>query len=388
MNKLITQSLEEEDIRFLLDFPLELMNESEQKTVQWIQDFTIRFGEPPKIKRLCEEFELFGPRHSPDPMGDLYQRTLKRKRNQFTKNYLKSIEDDLRDGADPIPLIEKLYQTIQGRDGETLFYSTYDRSSFLRKAQSYSYEINALDKYTGGASQGDLIYVIGRLGTGKTTLTLWLVKKWLMKERRILYVSNENRADDVIAKIDAFVGGWNPLKKRTGEWTEAEKVTLRSVSYHAKGAKGEIIIPNRPITDVNKLHNLIQTYHPELVVVDGVYLMSEGGKSSGKSATWERVTDVSRNLKRIAVECAVPIVGVHQANREASGRRVEVEHAAYSDAVGQDADLILGVNSEEEENLVFVEAIKNRWGKKFGFFVKFFFEKMIVRVTDEKVVEV
>lgn len=387
MNKLITKSLEEADIRFLLDFPKEILEEHEQIKINWIQDFTIAYGKPPTLKRFQEEFELFLPVETEDPLGDVFQRALLKKRSSYARNYLMNVQDDLKRGEDPLPYIEKLYHTIRGKEGDTLFYSTYDRSSFLRKTQSFAYEIRTLDKYTGGVSQGDLIYVIGRLGTGKTTLTLFLVKKWLMKERRILYVSNENRADDVIAKIDAFVGSWNPLKKRTGGWTEDEKITLSSVSYLASKAKGEIIIPNHPVTEVSKLHNLIQVHRPEIVVIDGVYLMQEG-RVSGKTATWERVTDVSRSLKRIAVECAVPIIGVHQANREAAGRRVEVEHAAYSDAVGQDADLILGVNSEEEENLVYAEAIKNRWGKKFGFFVKFFFERMMVRVFDEKVVEV
>lgn len=382
MNSLITKSLEESELRWLLDFPKEIMKPVERLMVDWIQDFTVRYGEPPRITRFTGEFELFIPLFSEDPLGDIYQRTLKRKRNLYTRDFLMEMEESLKRGDDPLEGIARLHQTIQGKEGDTVFYSSFDRGAFLRRPQSYSYGIRPLDKHTGGASQGDLIYIIGRLGTGKTTLTMWMVKKWILRGHKLLLVSNENTPTDIIGKIDSMIGAWNPLKKRTGEWSDSEKNRLRAVGYLASKSPGEIIMPSHPINDPDVLHTLIQSYAPDIVVVDGVYLM--GGRDS--KSTWERVSDVSRKLKQIAIDCSVPIVGVSQANREAAGReRIGVVHAALSDSIGQDSDLLLAVNQMEEDGRVFVEAIKNRWGKSaFGFFIEFFWDRMAVRVYDEK----
>jgi hypothetical protein len=57
---------------------------------------------------------------------------------------------------------------------------------------------------------------------------------------------------------------------------------------------------------------------------------------------------------------------------------------AYADALAQDADLLLALNPEEDGS-IFVEAIKSRWGDGgFGFFIRFFFDTMSVKVMDAR----
>lgn len=377
MNSLITKALETKTIGPLLSFPKSLLSAFEVSLIDWISDFTIRFGEPPSLERLKEHTDLFLPIPSSDPLGDLYERELVRKRNLHTRDYLISMQEDLKKGVDPLPAIRKLYETINAGGDDVLMYRTHDRTEYLREKVTYPFGVNILDRHTGGATEGDLIYVIGRLASGKSTFALWLVNRWFLDGYRVLVVSNEMRADDVVAKLDAFIGGWNPLKKRTMEWSEGDKHRLATTSFIASKSDGEVIVPVRPALTTTKIQSFIHAYKPQIVLIDGVYLMNENDGNS----MWERVTDISRSLKRLAVSENVPIIGVHQSNRASVGKRVEIENAAYSDAIGQDADLVLGINKEDDGN-VFVEAIKNRWGGDFGFFVRFFFDTMTVTTYD------
>jgi archaellum biogenesis ATPase FlaH len=380
MNTLIVSSLATGDVGMLFGFPRTLMSEREIEIVDWIIDYTSKYRHPPDINRLMAVFDTFVPTTTTAPIGDTYDRTLQRKRNHYARTYLSNIQEDLKKGIDPLPLIEKLYKDISGGDAGVTFYTKFDRTTYNRTRTAFPYEIAEIDKYTGGISAGDLVYLVGRLGIGKSTFAGWIIGKWLQRERRILMISNENRADDVIAKVDSFMGGWNPLKKRTMGWSSEDLVRISTVSYIASQMKGEMIVPNRPIRDVNEVQGLIHTYQPDIVLIDGIYLMADKSTAS----TWEKLTDVSRSLKAMADGAGVPIIGLTQASRQAVDRRIEIGHIAYSDALAQDADLVLTINKEDDRDL-FVECIKNRWGSQnWGFFMRFFFETMTVRVFDPK----
>lgn len=341
-------------------------------------EYTSRYGKPPTLERLSERYETFVPVKTSDPLGDTYDQALRKRRNLYVREYMTKVQAELKAGADPLPMIEELHQTIRGGDANVTRYSTYDRTAHHRRATSYNYEISQIDKYTGGIANGDLVYLIGRLGTGKTTFALWCLSKWLMSGRKILMVSNENRADDVIAKIDSYIGGFNPIKKRTMEWTDDDLNRLSTVSFIASHMDGEVFIPNRPVQTVDEISSMINTYRPDIVMVDGVYLM----RGVAGDSHWEKITTVSRSLKQMAEADGVPVLGIHQANRQAIGRRIEVEHIAYADALAQDADLLLAINPEEDGS-IFVEAIKNRWGgENWGFFLRFFFDSMSVKIME------
>lgn len=380
MNALVTKALEIADVSLLFNFPRELVSEKENKVLDWIQGYTAKYGVPPTVERMTKEFDTFLRVRSTDPIGDIYDTTLQKKRNLYARKFLVEIQEELKGGADPLPFIAELHQKIRAGSGDVTRYTRYDRTAYYRRPTSIPYGISQVDKYTGGIAQGDLIYLIGRLGTGKTTFALWVLTKWLQNGKRVLMVSNENRADDVIAKIDSYIGGFNPIKKRTMEWSDEDLNRLKTVSFIASKLEGEVFVPNQPVQNVKEVQSLIYTYRPDIVMVDGIYLMAG---ASGDSH-WEKITGISRSLKQLAEGEGVPVLGIHQASRNAIGKRIDVEHVAYADALAQDADLMLAINPEEDGS-IFVEAIKNRWGgEHWGFFLKVYFETMTVKVMDAR----
>lgn len=378
MNELITCSLIEGNVSLLLQFPKVLLTKFETEVVEWIVGYLGKYRKPPTPERLREQFDMFVPIVSSDPLEDIYEQSLIKRRNIHAREFILGIQDRLKDGEDPLPHITTLYNQLKSGASNVTHYTTFDRTSYYRRPASYPYGIDQIDRFTGGISQGDLVYTVGRLGTGKTTFALWLVNRWLLNGRRVLMVSNENRAEDVIVKVDSFIGGFNPLKKRTTSWTGEDLDRLATVSFIASHLEGEMMVPNSPVKDTKELYGLIHTHNPDIVVIDGIYLM---GGVSGNS-NWEKITEVSRTLKQIADGEGVPILGIHQANRGAIGKHMEIENIAYADALAQDADLVLSVNAEDDDSL-FLECLKSRWGKSgWGFFLKIYFESMTVKILE------
>lgn len=98
------------------------------------------------------------------------------------------------------------------------------------------------------------------------------------------------------------------------------------------------------INGVSFLHSKIREFEPDLILVDGLYLMNDerGGK---KTVDWKAIAHISQDTKRTAREFKIPILATAQANRKADKdvRNADVSEIAYSDALGQDTDFSVRV---------------------------------------------
>jgi len=359
MNKLITMCLKEGEIGPILRFPKDLQNEFEQKETTWIGQYFIKHSAVPSISRFNAAFPYFIPSESRDPLTDLFESELARKRNMVFRAKVAEMQAQIMDGADPLELVTELNKMFLINSAATLQSGTYDRSLYFAERQMYSFGVNFLDASTGGLVAGDLVYIAGRPGSNKTTFAEWLITGWRLEGKRILYISNENLASEVMPKLDAFLGGWNPIQHRYRKFDARTKTLIEHVTYIGRMMDGEIIIPEEPAFTTAEVANYINEYKPDIVLIDGVYLMNEGKRPV---TTWEDVAAVSRGLKRLARKTMLPFIGVIQANRDAEGGRVGRGNLAHSDAMLQDADTVIGLNKQQGTNRVIGQIVKSRWG--------------------------
>lgn len=95
---------------------------------------------------------------------------------------------------------------------------------------------------------------------------------------------------------------------------------------------------------VSFLHSKIREFKPDLVVVDGMYLMRDD-RQKQRTVDWKAIAHISQDLKRTAQEFDVPVLGITQANRKAdkSHKNADLAEIAYADALAQDCDLAIRV---------------------------------------------
>ena len=359
MNKLITKCLQDGEAGPLLRFPKALQNEFELKQTEWIVQYFIKHSALPTLVRFSTQFPFFVPVTSEDPVADLFETELAHKRNIMFRAKVAEAQKGILSGDDPQTLVDELHTMFAINSSNTITSSSYDRAEYFEERAMYSFGVNFLDQSTGGIVGGDLVYVVGRPSSNKTTFCEWLITGWRLEGKRILYISNENLASEVMPKLDAFIGGWNPSQHRTRRFDARTRQLIFQVEQYSRLADGEIIVPENPAFTTTEVANYIQEYKPDIVLIDGVYLMNEGNRPV---TTWEDVTAVSRGLKRLARKTKLPFIGVIQANREAEGGRVGRNNMAHSDAFLADADAIIGLNKQQGGNKVIGQVVKSRWG--------------------------
>ena len=123
-------------------------------------------------------------------------------------------------------------------------------------------------------------------------------------------------------------------------------------------------------SDLDFIQSKIKEYDPKICFIDGLYMIAGEGKSE-----WEKITNVSRRTKQIALNLQKPIIATTQATRTKSETLAESD-VAYTNALVQDCDLLIGVNrmfdkiTEQLSNKLMLEILAARDVDKFKFFLE------------------
>lgn len=116
--------------------------------------------------------------------------------------------------------------------------------------------------------------------------------------------------------------------------------------------------PSRGRANPYTLASLMERHDPDLVLIDYLTLMQM------ESDEWQGVAKLSKDTKLVASQYGVPILAAAQINREGDGGRrpPSAKHLAQSDAIGQDADVIVTMRKESPSVMQLLLA-KNRSGQ-------------------------
>ena len=106
-------------------------------------------------------------------------------------------------------------------------------------------------------------------------------------------------------------------------------------------------------------------WKPDVTFIDYLGLMSMPSRTSD----WSAMMELTRSLKQITRTLKSPIVAIAQTNRDSgksANKAVSLDLLAQSISVGQDADLVLGLERDEEmidNSQMTVRVVKNRDGR-------------------------
>lgn len=107
----------------------------------------------------------------------------------------------------------------------------------------------------------------------------------------------------------------------------------------------------------------IEKYKPDIVFIDGVYLMNDDRKSNTDT---EKVYHITADLKRIAKNYKIPIVINSQADKSTSTKTgPELENISYAQSIGRDSDIVMAVYRTEmmyTDKEMGLKVLKNREG--------------------------
>jgi len=211
----------------------------------------------------------------------------------------------------------------------------------------------SLDFNTGGFISGDLFVYVARMKTGKTMYMLNSLRK-LAKEHTCMFISMEMPLQSIQKRLLA-------LELKTPNFVSQNRIIPSFLDKKIKELNLNIYLVNgASLKDISDIYSLISFYSPEIVFIDGAYLLNAGSFRS----EWEKATHIVRELRLMALKTNTAFVATYQLNRQAvKSKDVEVEHIAFTDAIAQSASAVIGiVNSDNSNEKEFV-ILCNREGR-------------------------
>lgn len=276
----------------------------------------------------------------------------RKNRSGFTK-----ISDILRDSMEEIDQLYKNDEEITGL------------SSGYR----------ALDLMTAGLHEDELIILAARPGVGKTAFALNIAQNiGTSTNENVAIFSLEMGATQLVNRMLCAEGTINANHLRTGQLTEEEFEKL----FVAMGSlsKANIFIDDTPGIRVSEIRAKSRRLMQErggigLIIIDYLQLI----EGSGRESRQQEVSEISRQLKKLAMELNVPVIALSQLSRSVEQRqdkRPILSDLRESGSLEQDADIVAFLYREdyyraeedeeevEEDNVVEVLIEKNRSGAR------------------------
>lgn len=209
---------------------------------------------------------------------------------------------------------------------------------------------NSLDRKLAGWQKSDLIILAARPSVGKTSLALDFARYAALSGIPVGFFSLEMSKDQLVDRLlsaHAHVDLW---RLRTGKLESGGEYDDFSRLGHAMGELSNLPLyiddhASNSVMGIRTMARRLQADHGlGLIVIDYLQLMESSRYVDNRV---QEVSDISRNLKRLAIELNVPIVALSQLSRAVemrSDQRPKLSDLRESGALEQDSDVVLFIH--------------------------------------------
>jgi replicative DNA helicase len=210
------------------------------------------------------------------------------------------------------------------------------------------------DALTSGFQKTDLIILAGRPAMGKTALALsMLANAAIDYKKTVAFFSLEMGREQLVQRILCRQAQVNMHMLRTGRLPQRDFPKLGLASGPISESK--IFIDDHPALNILELRakcrRLKAQHGLDMVMVDYLQLMQGAGRQENRQ---QEISQISRGLKGLAKELAIPVVALSQLSRAVEQRTGDGEpklsDLRESGAIEQDADLVMFVYRDEVYN--------------------------------------
>jgi replicative DNA helicase len=205
-----------------------------------------------------------------------------------------------------------------------------------------------MDDATGGLQNGQLIVIVAPPKTGKSTLALQIAQNVHAKGKTPMFQSFEMSNSEQLSRYDAMKARISHTRLQTGSLdAEEESRYKRILQGIERMREGFWLVDSAMGSTVTGIANKIQILQPDIIFIDGTYLMID--EQTGEANTPQALTNITRSLKRLAQRVNKPIVISTQVlNNKMRNGQVTADAIGYSSSFHQDADVIFGLQREDE----------------------------------------
>lgn len=203
-----------------------------------------------------------------------------------------------------------------------------------------------LDKRTTGFHGNELIIIAGRPGMGKSALAINMATNMAVNYKKSVALFNlEMGSTQIVNRMLSSVGQINSQKLRTGKLDHTDwKKYNETLSLLADT---KFFIDDTPGITVSEIRSKCRRLKNsdkglDCIIIDYLQLISSSNKYSGQRTN--EVSEISRDLKKLAMELEVPVIALAQLSRgveQREDKRPLMSDLKESGSIEQDADIVI-----------------------------------------------
>jgi len=209
-----------------------------------------------------------------------------------------------------------------------------------------------LDRKTTGFHGNELIIMAGRPGMGKTALAINMATNMAINSKKsVAFFTLEMGAVQVVNRMFSSIGQIESTKLRTGrfEHTDWKKYNetlslLADTRFFIDDTPGITVAEMR--SKCRRLKNSDKGL--DAIIVDYLQLINSSSKYQGQRTN--EVSEISRDLKKLAMELEIPVIALAQLSRGVEGRedkRPLMSDLKESGSIEQDADIVIFIYCDD-----------------------------------------
>lgn len=342
-------------------------------------DHFVKYKTAPSTVALNELAPSVAPNFRPEmvqePLEYIFDGFMTQARRRAAMSHVRNLASAVDDPS-RAPDIEEEFMAAARDMGQMFVSSRVARFSSVRdRIKDYheqawagakpgiQYGIASIDEVTNGIQPHEYITVSGWSGTGKSTLTMFILFNAWRQGKTPLLFSLEMESDAIMRKFDTLKTNFSYNNLKRFDLSEEEMEKWESAAEEIEQAKSDIIvIDDVGRCTVERVYSEMQRYRPDIVAIDYITLMETTRKTN---AHWEAVTQITRDLKMTARDLSIPIIGVAQTNAVSDGE-FKGSNIAYSKSIVRDSDVMFDLFCDDEmraASKMQLRLVKNRDGR-------------------------
>ena len=202
-----------------------------------------------------------------------------------------------------------------------------------------------IDKITTGFHANELIIIAARPGMGKTAFALNMATNIAMSSDKTVALFNmEMGAEQLATRMLSSVGQIEGHKLRSGKLENNDWKRINEAISRLADTKMYVDdTPGMTISEIRAKCRRLASSEDGLGIVIIDYLQLINGSARYAGNRQQEVSEISRSLKMLAMELAMPVIALAQLSRTVDGRedkRPILSDLRESGSIEQDADIV------------------------------------------------
>lgn len=371
---LLKANVAEQEVFHAKQIPLEVF-QLRPTELHWINSYREKHGRYPSVFAYEAKFDEVEEHDDPvaaclQPIMDLAMFNQMRKVQDKTRKLLdegESVQKAMavfKDSASALTAYSSDYVDVDFGNSRSALTRYQDWFRARKDRQAMTTPWPTLTKLIKFLRHGEVVTICGRTSLGKT----WLVINWchhLAKGgAKCVFFTKEMPTEQIHDRFEAFHYGLPYDAMRASELPP--KVLRRWRQARQKDSKLPLIISGEETIEgggLSPIISLIQRYRPQVVFIDGAYLIRPENAPKNAQST-EVLRLLSNRLKVIAKVTKTVIVPVVQMNRQAESKdgsaKGSISSVYGSDAWAQDSDYVIDIGGKRGTSSRLITLLKGR----------------------------